>query len=131
MLFGCPSCTGNNPLAPHRCNASVITVKMYGCMDSWVFSRYNVLWFSFHINDPLMLISMPTRDIKLENLFINHCKKFNWLFLQALDAAMKQYKALSPETAALFFTVDQSAGKIVCMSCTPKVSFDGTNNMLG
>lgn len=97
-------------------------------MDSWVFSRYNVLWFSFH---PFMLISMPTRDIKLENLFINHCKKFNWLFLQALDAAMKQYKALSPETAALFFTVDQSAGKIVCMSCTPKVSFDGTKNMLG
>lgn len=131
MLFGCPSCTVNNPLASHCCNASVITVKMYGCMDSWVFSRYNVFWFSFHINDPLMLISMPTRDIKLENLFINHCKKFNWLFLQALDAAMKQYKALSPETAALFFTVDQSAGKIVCMSCTPKVSFDGTKNMLG
>jgi hypothetical protein len=39
-----------------------------------------------------------------------------------LDAAMKQYKALSPETAALFFTVDQNAGKIVCMSCTPKVN---------
>lgn len=78
-----------------------------------------------------MLISMPTRDIKLENLFINHGKKFNWFFWQALDAAMKQYKALSPETAALFFTVDQSAGKIVCMSCTPKVSFDGTKNMLG
>lgn len=41
---------------------------------------------------------------------------------KALDAAMKQYKTLSPETAALFFTVDQSAGKIVCMSCTPKSS---------
>lgn len=104
---------------------------MAACTAGFFPARYNVLWFSFHINDPLMLISMPTRDIKLENLFINHCKKFNWLFLQALDAAMKQYKALSPETAALFFTVDQSAGKIVCMSCTPKVSFDGTNNMLG
>lgn len=80
-----------------------------------------------------MLISMPTRDLKLENLFISHCKINSSIgfFWQALDAAMKQYKALSPETAALFFTVDQSAGKIVCMSCTPKVSFDGTKNMLG
>jgi len=39
---------------------------------------------------------------------------------KALDAAMKQYKALSPKTSAMFFSVDQDAGKILCMSCVPK-----------
>jgi hypothetical protein len=41
--------------------------------------------------------------------------------MQALDAAMKQYKASSPETAAMFFTVDDDNSKILCMSCVPKV----------
>uniref|UniRef100_A0A0B7ARJ2 Alanine--tRNA ligase n=1 Tax=Arion vulgaris TaxID=1028688 RepID=A0A0B7ARJ2_9EUPU len=40
---------------------------------------------------------------------------------KALDAAMKQYKALSPKTSAMFFSVDEDAGKILCMSCVPKV----------
>ncbi|XP_041375479.1 alanine--tRNA ligase, cytoplasmic-like [Gigantopelta aegis] len=39
---------------------------------------------------------------------------------KALDAAMKQYKTLSPETAAIFFSTDPDAGKILCMSCVPK-----------
>ncbi|GFO25320.1 alanine--tRNA ligase, cytoplasmic-like [Plakobranchus ocellatus] len=39
---------------------------------------------------------------------------------KALDAAMKQYKALSPRTSAMFFSVDQEASKILCMSCVPK-----------
>ncbi|KAH3768181.1 hypothetical protein DPMN_169393, partial [Dreissena polymorpha] len=39
---------------------------------------------------------------------------------KALDAAMKQVKALSPETAAMFFSVDEEASKILCMSCVPK-----------
>jgi len=39
---------------------------------------------------------------------------------KALDAAMKQYKALSPQTSAMFFSVDQDASKILCMSCVPK-----------
>ncbi|XP_060596346.1 alanine--tRNA ligase, cytoplasmic-like [Ruditapes philippinarum] len=39
---------------------------------------------------------------------------------KALDAAMKQYKASSPETAAMFFTVDDDNSKILCMSCVPK-----------
>ena len=34
---------------------------------------------------------------------------------------MKQYKALSPETAAMFFSVDTEANKILCMSSAPKV----------
>jgi len=41
---------------------------------------------------------------------------------KALDAAMKQYKSLSPETSAMFFSVDQEAGKILCMSCVPKAT---------
>ncbi|XP_013389030.1 alanine--tRNA ligase, cytoplasmic [Lingula anatina] len=39
---------------------------------------------------------------------------------KALDAAMKQYNSLSPQTAAMFFTVDEDAGKIICMSRVPK-----------
>ena len=35
---------------------------------------------------------------------------------------MKQYKALSPKTACMFFSVDEDAGKILCMSCVPAVS---------
>ena len=41
--------------------------------------------------------------------------------LQALDAAMKQYKALSPGTSTMFFSVDEDNNKILCMSCVPKV----------
>ncbi|VDI01856.1 alanyl-tRNA synthetase [Mytilus galloprovincialis] len=41
---------------------------------------------------------------------------------KALDGAMKQYKALSPETAAMFFSVDREASKIICMSLAPKSS---------
>ncbi|KAL5022486.1 hypothetical protein ScPMuIL_001641 [Solemya velum] len=39
---------------------------------------------------------------------------------KALDGAMKQYKSLSPKTAAMFFSVDREDGKIICMSCVPK-----------
>lgn len=42
---------------------------------------------------------------------------------KALDAAMKQYKTSSPQTAAMFFSVDEDAGKILCMSCVPKETF--------
>ena len=41
---------------------------------------------------------------------------------KALDGAMKQYKALSPKTAAMFFSVDTEANKILCMSSAPKSS---------
>jgi len=35
---------------------------------------------------------------------------------KALDAALKQVKAISPSTSALFLTVDEDAGKIFCLS---------------
>ena len=41
---------------------------------------------------------------------------------QALDGAIKQYKALSPATSAMFFTVDTDANKVLCMCAVPKVS---------
>ena len=53
---------------------------------------------------------------------------FLYSVFQALDAAMKQYKSLSPETAAIFFSTDPEAGKILCMSCVPKVR--RTNRLL-
>ena len=40
---------------------------------------------------------------------------------QALDAAIKQYKNLSPTTACMFLSVDDDNGKILAMSCVPKV----------
>lgn len=39
---------------------------------------------------------------------------------KALDAALKQVKSLSPETAAMFFSVDREIGKIICLSSVPK-----------
>ncbi|XP_067135714.1 alanine--tRNA ligase, cytoplasmic [Centruroides vittatus] len=39
---------------------------------------------------------------------------------KALDAALKQVKSLSPETAAMFFSVDRETGKIICLSSVPK-----------
>ena len=42
--------------------------------------------------------------------------------LQALDAAMKQFKTQAPHMACMFFSTDEDAGKILCMSCVPEVS---------
>ncbi|KAG8229437.1 hypothetical protein J437_LFUL010797 [Ladona fulva] len=39
---------------------------------------------------------------------------------KALDGALKQVKIVSPDTAALFFSVDHEAGKIMCLSAVPK-----------
>ncbi|XP_021935281.1 alanine--tRNA ligase, cytoplasmic isoform X2 [Zootermopsis nevadensis] len=39
---------------------------------------------------------------------------------KALDGALKQVKALSPETSAMFFSVDSESKKIVCLSAVPK-----------
>lgn len=35
---------------------------------------------------------------------------------KALDAALKQVKTLSPNTSAIFFSVDETAGKVFCLS---------------
>lgn len=40
---------------------------------------------------------------------------------QALDAAMKQFKLQAPHMACMFFSVDDDASKILCMSCVPEV----------
>ena len=34
---------------------------------------------------------------------------------------MKQFKNTRPKTACMFFSVDQEEGKILAMSCVPKV----------
>ncbi|GLG96010.1 Alanyl-tRNA synthetase [Gryllus bimaculatus] len=39
---------------------------------------------------------------------------------KALDGALKQVRTLSPETAALFFSIDPDARKIVCLCSVPK-----------
>lgn len=39
---------------------------------------------------------------------------------KALDAALKQVKTLSPNTSAMFFSVDSDSKKIFCLSAVPK-----------
>jgi alanyl-tRNA synthetase len=39
---------------------------------------------------------------------------------KALDAALKQFRSLAPQTAALLFSVDRDNKKIVCLSSVPK-----------
>jgi len=39
---------------------------------------------------------------------------------KALDGALKQVKALSPDTAAILFSEDEDAGKVLCMAQAPK-----------
>ena len=41
---------------------------------------------------------------------------------KALDGALKEYKSSSPATAAMLFSVDADAGKVLCMAQVPKVS---------
>ncbi|XP_018322304.1 alanine--tRNA ligase, cytoplasmic [Agrilus planipennis] len=43
---------------------------------------------------------------------------------KALDSALKQVKTLTPNTAAMFFSVDNDAGKIFCLSNVPKEAVD-------
>jgi len=43
------------------------------------------------------------------------------VYQQALDAAMKQFKSLAPNTAVLLFSEDLDAKKIVCMAQVPQV----------
>lgn len=42
---------------------------------------------------------------------------------KALDAALKKVKVISPETSALFISVDPDEKKIFALSAVPKVSF--------
>lgn len=40
---------------------------------------------------------------------------------KALDAALKQYKSKSPQTAAMLFSVDKENSKILCLAQVPQV----------
>ena len=50
--------------------------------------------------------------------------------LQALDGAIKQYKSLAPKTPVMFFSVDNDAGKILCMANVPKVGVETASQLL-
>lgn len=39
---------------------------------------------------------------------------------KALDAALKEFKSLSPQTSAMLFSVDQETSKILCLAQVPK-----------
>src|SRR6218665_3815626 len=39
---------------------------------------------------------------------------------KALDTAIKAYSKIAPETSTMFFSVDDEAGKVICLSSVPK-----------
>ena len=49
---------------------------------------------------------------------------------KALDMALKKVKAVSPETSALFFSVDEDDKKIFALSSVPKVGCFPTDNYI-
>ena len=61
-------------------------------------------------------------DGSIDVCYVVKIERVHRWFVQTLDAAMKQYKALSPKTACMFFSVDEDIGKILSMSCVPSVS---------
>ncbi|CAG9858360.1 unnamed protein product [Phyllotreta striolata] len=55
-------------------------------------------------------------------ILVKELKAFN--NTKALDTALKQVKALSPNTSALFVTVDEDSNKLFCLSSVPKESIE-------
>ncbi|CAG9840846.1 unnamed protein product [Diabrotica balteata] len=51
-------------------------------------------------------------------ILVKELKAFN--NTKALDSALKQVRSLSPETSALFVTVDEDSNKVFCLSSVPK-----------
>lgn len=55
-------------------------------------------------------------------ILVKELKAFN--NTKALDTALKQVRTLSPNTSALFVTVDQDSNKVFCLSSVPKEAID-------
>ncbi|CAH1183194.1 unnamed protein product [Phaedon cochleariae] len=55
-------------------------------------------------------------------ILVKELKAFN--NTKALDTALKQVRSLSPNTSALFLTVDQDSGKMFCLSSVPKEAIE-------
>lgn len=55
-------------------------------------------------------------------VLVKELKAFN--NTKALDSALKQVKTLSPNTSALFLTVDEDSNKMFCLSSVPKVAIE-------
>ena len=73
--------------------------------------------YSTHIHSYTHLLSFTSVT------YLVKCSKYIFLphLLQALDAALKQFRSQSPEVAALLLSVDQDNGKIICLSSVPQV----------
>lgn len=55
-------------------------------------------------------------------ILVKELKAFN--NTKALDTALKQVRTLSPNTSALFITVDQDSNKMFCLSSVPKEAIE-------
>ncbi|GJQ69695.1 hypothetical protein Trydic_g22267 [Trypoxylus dichotomus] len=53
-----------------------------------------------------------------QSILVKELKAFS--NTKALDSALKQVKSLSPQTSAMFFSVDEENNKIFCLSAVPK-----------
>ena len=45
-----------------------------------------------------------------------------FISIQALDAALKQFKTLAPNMAVMFFSIDHDNNKVLCFCLVPNVS---------
>ncbi|XP_037076515.1 alanine--tRNA ligase, cytoplasmic-like [Pollicipes pollicipes] len=72
--------------------------------------------------------AVMTSVVEEAKAFVSANKELPWVVRQfhaysnakALDAGLKQVKAIAPEMSALFLSVDEDAGKMVCLSAVPK-----------
>ncbi|KAF0306798.1 Alanine--tRNA ligase, cytoplasmic [Amphibalanus amphitrite] len=77
--------------------------------------------------------AVMTSVVEETKAFVTANKELPWIVrrleaysnTKALDAALKQVKAIAPQMSALFLSVDEDAGKIVCLSAVSKAA--GTN----
>jgi len=66
------------------------------------------------VEEAKLLIAKSSGDLFIVHVFDAQASG------KALDAAMKQFKTQVPHLACMFFSVDDDAGKILCMSCVPE-----------
>ncbi|XP_043227639.1 alanine--tRNA ligase, cytoplasmic-like [Amphibalanus amphitrite] len=72
--------------------------------------------------------AVMTSVVEETKAFVTANKELPWIVrrleaysnTKALDAALKQVKAIAPEMSALFLSVDEDAGKVVCLSAVSK-----------
>lgn len=72
-----------------------------------------------HVQDAAKELCIKNKD---ESIIVAELKASN--NTKALDAALKQVKQICPETAAMFFSIDNETNKVFCLASVPKNAID-------